>query len=71
MRACSPSRAAFRLAGIGAGLMFKDVIGTVSEITDAEHRAEPLARLFLAAYLGLAGPVIGLGWTDSNQRHRP
>ena len=49
------------LAGVGAGLMFKGAIGTVSEISVAEHRAEALAGLFLAAYLGLAGPVIGLG----------
>jgi MFS family permease len=49
------------LAGVGAGLMFKGAIGTVSEISLREHRAEALAGLFLAAYLGLAGPVIGLG----------
>jgi len=49
------------LAGVGAGLMFKGAIGTVSEISLPEHRAEALAGLFLAAYLGLAGPVIGLG----------
>jgi MFS family permease len=49
------------LAGVGAGLMFKGAIGTVSEISLPNHRAEALAGLFLAAYLGLAGPVIGLG----------
>ena len=49
------------LAGVGAGLMFKGAIGTVSEIAAPEHRAEALAGLYLAAYLGLAGPVIGLG----------
>jgi MFS family permease len=47
--------------GAGAGLMFKGAIETVAEISAAEHRAEALAGLFLAAYLGLAGPVIGLG----------
>lgn len=47
--------------GVGAGLMFKGAIGAVSEISSHEHRAEALAGLFLAAYLGLAGPVIGLG----------
>ncbi len=47
--------------GAGAGLMFKGAIGTVVEISSEEHRAEALAGLFLAAYLGLAGPVIGLG----------
>jgi MFS family permease len=49
------------VAGAGAGLMFKGGIGTVSEISLPEHRAEALAGLYLAAYIGLAGPVIGLG----------
>jgi MFS family permease len=61
----TPSFAVFlagdALAGVGAGLMFKGAIGTVSEISLPGHRAEALAGLFLAAYLGLAGPVIGLG----------
>jgi len=41
--------------------MFKGAIETVAEISAAEHRAEALAGLYLASYLGLAGPVIGLG----------
>jgi MFS family permease len=49
------------VVGAGAGLMFKGAIATVSEISSPERRAEALAGLFLAAYLGLAGPVIGLG----------
>ncbi len=49
------------VAGAGAGLMFKGSIGTVSEISLPDHQAEALAGLYLAAYLGLAGPVIGLG----------
>jgi MFS family permease len=49
------------VVGVGSGLMFKGAIATVSEISSQEHRAEALAGLFLAAYLGLAGPVIGLG----------
>lgn len=49
------------VAGAGAGLMFKGAIGSVSEISLPEHRAEALAGLYLAAYLGLSGPVIGLG----------
>jgi MFS family permease len=61
----SPSLAVFLagdvVVGAGAGLMFKGAIATVSEISSQEHRAEALAGLFLAAYLGLAGPVIGLG----------
>ena len=47
--------------GVGAGLMFKGAIGAVAEVSSHEHRAEALAGLYLAAYLGLAGPVIGLG----------
>lgn len=61
----SPSVAVFLagdlVAGAGAGLMFRGAIGTVSEISAPEHRAESLAGLYVAAYLGLAGPVIGLG----------
>jgi MFS family permease len=49
------------IAGVGAGLIFKGAIETVSEISLPEHRAEALAGLYLAAYLGLAGPVVGLG----------
>jgi MFS family permease len=49
------------VVGIGCGLMFKGAIATVSEISAPEHRAEALAGIYLAAYLGLAGPVIGLG----------
>jgi MFS family permease len=49
------------VAGLGGGLMFKGAIATVADVASSEHRAEALAGLFLAAYLGLAGPVIGLG----------
>jgi MFS family permease len=49
------------IAGAGGGLMFKGAIRTVVEIAPDDHRAESLAGLYLAGYLGLAGPVIGLG----------
>ena len=49
------------VAGVGAGLMFKGAIETVTEISLPEHRAEAIAGFFLAAYVGLTGPVIGLG----------
>jgi MFS family permease len=49
------------VVGAGCGLMFKGAVATVAEVSSQEHRAEALAGLFLAAYLGLAGPVIGLG----------
>jgi MFS family permease len=49
------------LAGAGAGAVFKGSISTVLDIAPAQSRGEVLAGLFLAAYLGLAGPVLGLG----------
>jgi MFS family permease len=49
------------IAGAGAGLMFKGAIGTVADVSLPARRAETLAGLYLAAYVGLTGPVIGLG----------
>src|ERR1700761_2244487 len=49
------------VAGAGAGLMFKGAIQTVTAISLPERRAEAVAGYFLACYVGLAGPVIGLG----------
>ncbi|MDX6491906.1 MAG: hypothetical protein QOD43_2151, partial [Gaiellaceae bacterium] len=61
----SPSLALFLLGGAvlgaGAGSLFKGSVMTVVAIADDDHRAEALAGLFLAAYVGLAVPVIGLG----------
>jgi MFS family permease len=49
------------LGGAGAGAVFKGGISTVLEIAPSRARSEALAGLFLAAYLGLAVPVIALG----------
>jgi len=49
------------LGGAGAGAVFKGAISTVMEIAPEQSRGEALAGLFLAAYLGLAVPVIALG----------
>ncbi len=49
------------LAGAGAGATFKGAVATVIGIAPEQARGEALAGLFLAAYLGLAVPVIGLG----------
>ena len=49
------------VGGAGCGLLFKGAIATVAAIATPEQRAEALAGLFLAGYLGLAGPIIGLG----------
>jgi hypothetical protein len=53
--------------------VFKGSISAVLEIAPGHARAEALARLFLAAYLGLAVPVLGLDvatqaypWLGSN-----
>jgi len=49
------------LAGGGAGAAFKGSVSTVISIAPPQARGEALAGLFLAAYLGLAVPVLGLG----------
>jgi MFS family permease len=49
------------LAGAGAGASFRGSIATVSSIAPPQARGEVLAGLFLAAYAGLAVPVLGLG----------
>jgi MFS family permease len=47
--------------GAGAGLMFAGAVRVVAAAAAPENRAEALAGLFLAAYLGLTLPVLGLG----------
>ncbi len=49
------------LAGSGAGALFKGSVSTVLGIAPPGGRGEALAGLFLAAYLGLAVPVVALG----------
>lgn len=49
------------VAGAGAGAAFKTSVTTVVSIAPAGARGETLAGLFLAAYLGLTIPVVGLG----------
>jgi len=49
------------LAGAGSGAVFKGSISVVMDIAPAYGRGEVLAGLFLAAYIGLAIPVLGLG----------
>jgi MFS family permease len=49
------------LAGGGAGAAFRGSIAMVSSIAPPQARGEALAGLFLAAYAGLAVPVLGLG----------
>ncbi|TDC40409.1 MFS transporter [Micromonospora sp. 15K316] len=49
------------LSGAGAGAMFRGVLGTTAAISTPEGRAEALAGIFLAGYLGMSVPVIGVG----------
>jgi MFS family permease len=61
----SPSLALFLIGGIvlgaGAGGLFKGAIATIVRVAQPERRAETLVGLFLAGYLGIMVPVIGLG----------
>jgi MFS family permease len=61
----SPSLAVFLagdvVVGAGSGLMFEGAMSTITKISPPEHRAEALAGMFLACYLGLSIPVIALG----------
>lgn len=61
----SPSLALFfvgeTLAGAGGGAVVRATLGTVIEISAPEHRAEALSGLFLAGYIGLSVPVVGVG----------
>jgi MFS family permease len=52
------------IAGAGAGLLFKGGIVTASSLATPEHRAEVLAGFFLAGYIGISVPVLGLGILD-------
>jgi MFS family permease len=49
------------VAGAGAGILFKSAVGTVAGMAREHERGETLAGLFLIAYLGLIGPVLGVG----------
>jgi MFS family permease len=49
------------IAGAGAGLLFKGGIVTASGLAAPERRAEVLAGFFLAGYIGISVPVLGLG----------
>lgn len=61
----SPSYALFLIGGAltggGAGAVFKGSLGSVIAITEPHQRAEALAGIFLAGYVGLSLPVVGAG----------
>lgn len=49
------------ITGAGVGALFKSMLGAVVVLAPPGHRGEVLATFFLAAYLGLALPVVALG----------
>jgi hypothetical protein len=49
------------LAGGAAGVLFSSAIGAGASLADAKNRGEALAGIFLAGYIGLAVPVVGIG----------
>ena len=61
----TPSLALFLLGGVitgaGAGALFKGVVTTIVGVSAPERRAEALAGMFLAGYVGLTVPVVALG----------
>jgi len=51
-------------AGAGAGLLFKGGVVAVAGLAAPDRRAEALAGFFLAGYVGISVPVLGLGVLD-------
>jgi MFS family permease len=60
-----PSLVLFLIGGVatgaGAGAVFKGALATVGSLAEPTRRAEALAGIFLAGYIGLSVPVLGLG----------
>jgi MFS family permease len=61
----TPSLALFMIGGAvtgaGGGAIFKGAVGTVIRISRPESRAEALAGTYLAAFVGLSVPIVGVG----------
>jgi hypothetical protein len=49
------------LAGAGVGLLFRLSLAVAGSLASDATRGEVLAGMFLAAYLGLAVPVLAIG----------
>jgi hypothetical protein len=49
------------LSGAGAGLLFKGAMGSAIRLADPAAKGEAAAGIFLAGYLGLTVPIMGLG----------
>jgi len=65
----SPSLALFiaggALIGAGGGTIFRGAVGTVMSIAPPDRMAESLAGMFVATFVGLSLPVVGVGITLS------
>jgi MFS family permease len=61
----APSLALFMIGGAvigaGAGAIFEGAVGTVIRIARPESRAEALAGVFLAGFIGMSVPIVGAG----------
>ncbi|SHM96977.1 MFS transporter [Actinacidiphila paucisporea] len=49
------------VSGIGQGLAFRGAVTTVSRVAPAEQRGATISALFVAAYVGISVPVVGIG----------
>lgn len=49
------------VTGAGAGSLFRGVVAMVAAVAPPARRAEALAGMFLAGYIGLSVPVLALG----------
>jgi hypothetical protein len=57
--------AAGTLAGAGAGLLFKGALVSATQLADPAVKGEAAAGIFLAGYIGLTLPVLGMGLATS------
>jgi MFS family permease len=49
------------VSGVGQGMGFRGAVTTVSEAAPAEQRGATISALFVAAYVGISLPVVGIG----------
>jgi len=49
------------VSGLGQGMGFRGAVSEVSRIAPAEQRGATISALFVAAYVGISVPVVGIG----------
>jgi MFS family permease len=49
------------VSGLGQGLAFRGAVATVSRVAPDEQRGATISALFVAAYVGISLPVVGIG----------